>query len=346
MAAIPPQLIGESPAFHTLMDQISDLASLDRPILIVGERGTGKELVGSRLHFLSPRWEQSFFKVNCAAFSEEQLDFELFGRTYADSRPDRSGRFEMANEGTLLLDNIETMPARMQEKLLRLLEYGEFQPDGAVDAETADVRVIAATSIDLPTAVDEGRFRADLLDRLAFEVLTLPPLRNRREDIPRLSEQFGKKMASSLGADSFPGFTPEITAFLMEQHWDGNIRALKNVVERSVTRAFLDDEALGNPISTISMDPFDGPWRLTGPDAERDARTEDIQSIPAEPVPAEMSELGPGTKHFAERVLFFERGLIDEALVTAKNHQGKAAEYLGLSYHQFRGLLRKHGLKK
>lgn len=337
MAAIPPQLIGQSPAWLATLDQISGAAALDRSMLVIGERGTGKELVAARLHFLSPRWEQNYIAVNCAALSDELLDSELFGHeqgAFTGASKRRLGRFERADKGTLFLDEIATASARVQEKLLRVIEYGEFERLGGDQTIEVDVRVIGATNIDLPTAVRSGAFRADLLDRLAFDVITLPPLRARRGDVMELALHFGRKMASEIGAQSFQGFTQEVSEYLTEQDWPGNVRELKNVIERSVGRAFNESGALDLPLSTIILDPFAVPWRLT----ESALKTEEPASSPPPP-----TQTGAD---FTARTYAFELGLIEEALAAAKNHQGKAAKYLGLSYHQFRGLLRKHGLKK
>jgi len=337
MAAIPQQLIGQSPAWLATLDQISGSAALDRSMLVIGERGTGKELVAARLHFLSPRWEKAYIPVNCAALSDELLDSELFGHeqgAFTGASKRRAGRFERADGGTLFLDEIATASARVQEKLLRVIEYGEFERLGGDQTLKVDVRVIGATNVDLPTAVEKGDFRADLLDRLAFDVITLPPLRIRKSDIFPLVEHFGRKMATELGAESFPGFAPEVMEFLAEYEWPGNVRELKNVAERAVGRAFNDEEGLSAPIRQINIDPFEAPWRLT----------EDAEKSSAKPKTPE-APLITGTD-FTERTHAFELSLIKEALGQNENHQGRASNYLGLTYHQFRGLLRKHGLRK
>lgn len=338
MAAIPPQLIGQSPAWLATLDQISGSAALDRSMLVIGERGTGKELVAARLHFLSPRWEQAYVIVNCAALSDELLDSELFGHeqgAFTGASKRRLGRFERADKGTLFLDEIATASSRVQEKLLRVIEYGEFERLGGEQTIKVDVRVVGATNVDLPQAVRNGDFRADLLDRLAFDVITLPPLRVRRADILPLAEHFGKRMAVELGADSFPGFTPQVLEFLGEYEWPGNVRELKNVTERAIGRAFNEHGSLINPISHINLDPFEAPWRLTDTPHETTADT-----------PAPSSIETPSGTDFTALTHAFELNLIKDALTRTKNHQGKAAEHLDLSYHQFRGLLRKHGLRK
>jgi psp operon transcriptional activator len=340
MAAIPPQLIGQSPAWLATLDQISGSAALDRSMLVIGERGTGKELVAARLHFLSPRWEKAYIPVNCAALSDELLDSELFGHeqgAFTGVSKRRLGRFERADGGTLFLDEIATASARVQEKLLRVIEYGEFERLGGDQTLKVDVRVIGATNVDLPAAIKKGEFRADLLDRLAFDVITLPPLRIRKSDIFTLAEHFAGKMAAELGAESFPGFKPEVMEFLGEYKWPGNVRELKNVVERAVGRAYNDEGGLSAPISQINIDPFEAPWRLTADEAPP-ATTSETAQTPDAPIIT-------GTD-FTERTHAFELSLVKEALSQNKNHQGRAADYLGLTYHQFRGLLRKHGMRK
>lgn len=344
-----------------LMDRVSDVASTDRPALVVGERGTGKELIASRLHFLSPRWERVSVRVNCAAFGEAELDRELFGQTFMDGRADTNGRFFEANEGTLFLDAVEQMSPRLQEKLMHTLDHGQIQATGELYNEDVDVRVVAATSVDLPSAVANGTFRADLLDRLAFHVITLPPLRARREDIPELCEHFGKQAARDLGAEQFPGFTAEAYEVMMDYPFPGNVRELKTLVERSTVRAFLADESLTEPIATLRLDPFDSPYRPTSLPSAVDVQAPPPVSASSTPqvaapenAPAandsasaqSEAEKPQGEQTLTERVMVFERRLIDEAMRLHDDHQGRSAKHLGLTYHQFRGLLRKHGLKK
>jgi transcriptional regulator with GAF, ATPase, and Fis domain len=171
------------PGWLSAQEHVSRVATLERPILVIGERGTGKELIGERLHFLSKRWEGPFVKVNCAALSETLLDSELFGHergAFTGATEQRKGRFELADGGTIFLDEIATASQQVQEKLLRVVEYGEFQRLGGSRVLTTNVRIVAATNADLPAMAEAGEFRSDLLDRLAFDVITLPPLRARK----------------------------------------------------------------------------------------------------------------------------------------------------------------------
>jgi len=332
-----------------LMDRVSDYASTDKPVLIAGERGTGKELIASRVHFLSPRWEKDYVRVNCAAFTEAELDRELFGKTFMDGRADTNGRFFEADEGTLFLDAVDTMPPHLQEKLMHTIEHGQVQATGELYNESVDVRVVAATSTDLPGAVARGVFRGDLLDRLAFHVITLPPLRSRPDDIPALVDHFGRGVARDLGAPQFPGLTAEAYEALRNHGFSGNVRELKSLVARSTVLAFLEDESLPAPIARLDFDPFESPYRLqdAAPKvaaAAPSALTPQIQPTAAAIDPP--ADAQPAPDSFSDRVMAFERRLIDEAMTVAKGHQGKAADQLDLTYHQFRGLLRKHGLKK
>lgn len=342
MAALPPQLIGSSPAFLATMDKVSQSAALGRSMLVVGERGTGKELIAARLHFLSPRWDKTYLTLNCAALSEELLDSELFGHeagAFTGATKRRLGRFERADGGTLFLDEIATASQRVQEKLLRVIEYGEFERLGGDQTIKVDVRVIGATNIDLPSAAKSGKFRADLLDRLSFDVITLPPLRVRRADIAPLAEYFGRKIAKELGAEDFPGFAPATLAFMMDYEWPGNVRELKNVSERAVGMAILDDNTFAGPVDDIVLDPFATPWRPT----EETPTETAVEPNSPKAIP---QVAAPEDADFNEKVHAFELGLIKTALASNDNHQGRAAKALGLTYHSFRGLLRKHGLRK
>lgn len=318
----PQRIIGESPALADLLDRASDLAPLQRPVLVIGERGTGKELIAERLHFLSPRWQQPLIKVNCAAISESLLDADLFGYepgAFTGANRTHIGRFERAHEGTLFLDEVGTMSAPLQEKLLRLIEYGEFERLGGQKTLTVDVRIVAASNEDLPALADKGRFRHDLLDRLAFDVLTLPPLRARPGDVRLLAEQFAIQMSSELGWSMFPGFGPAALDALSQHPFHGNVRELKNVIERSLHRWGREDEA----IDELVLDPFASPWR---------------------PASTGQADISLDEGDFTDQVARFEIRLLEAALARHDRHQGKAAEALGMTYHQFRSQLRKHGL--
>ncbi|MDM7334154.1 phage shock protein operon transcriptional activator [Klebsiella pneumoniae] len=239
MAQYKDNLLGEANSFLEVLEQVSRLAPLDKPVLVIGERGTGKELIANRLHYLSSRWQGPFISLNCAALNDNLLDSELFGHeagAFTGASKRHPGRFERADGGTLFLDELATAPMLVQEKLLRVIEYGELERVGGSQPLQVNVRLVCATNADLPQMVEEGHFRADLLDRLAFDVVQLPPLRDRQSDIMLLANQFAIQMCRELGLPLFPGFSERATATLLGYRWPGNIRELKNVVERSVYR--------------------------------------------------------------------------------------------------------------
>lgn len=329
MAAIPPQLVGESPEFHALSDWISDIASLDMPVLVLGEAGTGKEMIASRLHFLSPRWEQSFYAVNCTAYDEPELLCYIFG----DER--RTALLDQADGGTLFINNIENLSSSLLERLSRLVESGIFRPSDDRDSQSVDIRFVVSAD---PGIIATSNRRDELslfLDRLATDVVNIPPLRDRKPDIVPLMMHFGRKTASKLGAEQFPGLTSEALEAMLDYDWPGNMRELRHVIERSTARAFLIDETLAAPLSNVIFNPFVRAFR--GKPQRVVVDNDSMENTETHATP---------TTDFTERVLTFERGLIDEALKISSHHQGKAAEHLGLTYHAFRGLLRKHGLKK
>ena len=320
------------------MEQVSRLAPLDRPVLLIGERGTGKELVAARLHFLSRRWDGPFIKVNCAALSEELLDSELFGYepgAFTGANRRHIGRFERADGGTLFMDEIATAGGRLQEKLLRVIEYGEFERLGDSRTRRVDVRVLAATNVDLPQRAADGWFRADLLDRLAFDVVTLPPLRARPEDIPLLIEHFGVAMVRELAGERFHGFSPAATAALTAHDWPGNVRELRNAVERSICRA----PRLDRPIAEAVIDAFDSPWRPAIPSPSMAAPETTMDGPPPAP-----GQTDPATGPLTDRVRSYERRLIEQALAEHRHNQRATATALGMGYHQLRHALRRHGL--
>ncbi len=326
MPAPLPSLLGESPAFRAALEHVSRVAPLERPVLVIGERGTGKELIAARLHYLSRRWDRPFVKVNCAALPESLLDSELFGHeagAFTGATRRQIGRIEQADGGTLFLDEIATASPAVQEKLLRAVEYGEIERVGGRTA-MVDVRVIGATNADLPALAEAGRFRADLLDRLAFDVVTLPPLRARPEDIAPLAEHFALGMARELERPLFPGFTPAALARLCGHDWPGNVRELRNAVERSVAAA-ADPEAL---VGAITLDPFESPWR----------------PAPRRPVPDAPAPMAEEPADILGAVRAFEADRLRAALERHRFNQRQTAQALGLGYHQLRGMLKKHGL--
>ncbi len=321
-------LIGESQTFLEVLDEVSRVAPLDRPVLVVGERGTGKELIAERLHFLSGRWDRPLVKLNCGAISESLLESELFGHeagAFTDASRSRQGRFELADGGSLFLDELATTSMNVQEKLLRVIEYGQYERLGSSTTREVDVRLIGATNVDLPALADENKFRADLLDRLAFDVITLPPLRHRREDIMPLAEHFAMRMTRELGRELFSGFSTKARDLLLNHRWPGNIRQLKNVVERAIYR-HADPE---QPVSGIQFDPFESPWR---PDSDQDAS----------PLNRQQQALPDDLRAYLDEC---EKSLVLQALTEHQGNQRNAADRLGLSYDQLRGIIKKHAIK-
>jgi psp operon transcriptional activator len=330
-----PSLVGEAPAFRAALAQVSQLAALDRPVLVVGERGTGKELVAARLTYLSPRWDKPFVKLNCATLAESLLDSELFGHeagAFTGATRRRLSRFEMADHGTLFLDEIATASLAVQEKILRVIEYGAFERVGGNETHHVDVRVVAATNVDLPAEAEAGRFRRDLLDRLAFDVVTIPPLRQRVEDIPLLAEHFARSMTRELSRASFAGFTAAALERLAAYPWPGNVRELKNVVERSLHRWPKPEE----PVDDIVFDAFASPHR------PRAAPT--VAAASATPATSPTPAASPAAASFLDDVAAFERQLLADALAANRFHQRRTAAALGLTYDQLRHYLKKHAL--
>ena len=324
-------VIGESHALNTALDHISNLAGIDRSILVTGERGTGKEIAANRLHFLSSRWQGPFIKLNCASLPETLLDSELFGYepgAFTGARRSHQGRFERADEGTLLLDELGTMPLALQEKLLRVIEYGELERVGGSQTIKVDVRIVAATNADLPTMATKGKFRWDLLDRLTFDVVNMPPLRTRDGDITLLAEHFAVRFAAESGWHHFPGFSPNAKGKLHRYHWPGNVRELRNVIERSLHRQGEDGEQIAELVIN--------PW------PDRPIEKSDTPT-PETPSRNDLNSELPGDLRAALDQQ--EASWLEQALSQTAHNQKQAAALLGLSYDQIRGLMRKHGLR-
>ncbi len=337
----PPELIGQAPAFLDALTHASTAAALDRPLLITGERGSGKELLAGRIHFLSPRWEGPFLKVNCAALSEELLESELFGHeagAFTGAQKRHLGRFERAEGGSIFLDEIASASSRVQEKLLRIIEYGEFERLGGEATMSADVRVIAAANVDLPARAAAGKFRADLLDRLAFDVIIAPPLRARREDIPLLAAHFANAFANEIAArgeeTAYEGFTAEAMAAFVSHDWPGTVRELKNAAERSYYRWIAADRA--GPVGEAILDAFAS--------EHRPPATLAAGGPSAEPPPQPAPERRPFD--LRARLDEVERRWVEEALAMNAGSQTRAAKHLSLTYDQMRGLIRKYGLAR
>ena len=336
------QFVGSSLAFLDAVERASRAAPLNRPVLVIGERGTGKELIAERLHHLSGRWAGPLITMNCAALPENLIEAELFGHeagSFTGAAKTRHGRFEEADGGTLFLDELATLSSPAQDRLLRAVEYGEITRIGASKPISVDVRIVAATNEHLPRLVDQGRFRADLLDRLSFEVVTLPPLRFRKGDIPLLAEHFGRRMAAELEWSNWPGFSPDAQSSLENYPWPGNVRELRNVVERAVYRHEDPERA----IPAIQFDPFQSPWVMA------DAGSSPTMIAPmgdgTMPAPTALPPMPASTDDLRAAVNAYEKALLEEALARNRFNQRTTAAALGLTYDQLRHAMKRHKLQ-
>ena len=344
-------LIGESSSFLEVLEQISQLATINKPVLIIGERGTGKELIAARLHYLSGRWDQPYVKLNCSAINENLLETELFGHesgAFTGANRKHLGRFELADKGTLFLDELANSSQSVQEKLLRVIEYGEFERVGGTKSLKVDVRIIAATNENLPALAKSGNFRADLLDRLAFDVVTIPPLRARISDIMILAHHFAIEMTRELDREYFAGFSANAEHQLTSYSWPGNVRELKNVIERNVYKT-----AASDMVDRIQIDPFQSPFELASTNSIVEQRPKEDVSNAENPLsnsPANQASISPTNKDsniefpldLKQTMATREIELINQALEHSQFNQKKCAEQLGLTYHQLRGYLKKY----
>jgi psp operon transcriptional activator len=335
------QFIGQSPSFQDAVDRAAQAASLDRPVLVIGERGTGKELIAERLHRLSGRWDKPYVVMNCAALPETLIESELFGHeagAFTGATRTRAGRFEEADGGTLFLDELATLSMAAQERLLRAVEYGEVTRVGSSRPIRVDVRIVAATNENLPALADAHRFRADLLDRLSFEVITLPPLRVREGDIGELATYFGQRMAAELGWEEWLGFGPRALAALEGHDWPGNVRELRNCVERAVYRWPEPQQQ----VDIIEFDPFASPWAPKAGQRIMFAETAATETAP----PSAVTPPSGTISDLRAAVDGYERSILEATMARCRFNQKVAAEALGLSYDQIRHALKKHGLNQ
>jgi psp operon transcriptional activator len=319
------EALGRSPQFIELQEKVGAIAPVNRPVLLTGERGTGKELAAARLHYLSKRWSGPFIRWNCAASPADLVESELFGHeagAFTGALKRRPGRFEMSHGGTLFLDELGQMPAPVQEKLLRVIEYGVFERVGGNESLQVDVRIVAATNEDLGRACAEGRFRADLLDRIACCVVQVPSLRERREDILLLARYYIGRMAAEMGQNTTPALDAETEAELLAHDWPGNIRELRNAVERAVIHS------AGGKLARLELNPLGGQAkRATTEDKGRTWQ----EALAEAPLPVDLHD------HLEEaRAILLKR-----ALSAARHNQRRASALLGLRYDQFRSLYRR-----
>jgi psp operon transcriptional activator len=335
------EALGQSEVFLDFTERLSRVAKVDRPVLLIGERGSGKELAAAKLHYLSRRWEAPLVALNCSALSPALIEAELFGHergAFTGAVAERAGRFEAADGGTLLLDEIGLIPIEAQEKILRAVEYGTFERVGSSKPTRVDVRIIGATNADLPALAREGRFKEDLLDRLSFEVVHVPPLRERGDDVLLLARHFAAAMAGELDLHPPPEFSREAREALLSHPWPGNIRELKNVVERAVYRAE------GDTVHEIVFDPFArSAGAVPSVGNPRTGAPRLTLESGGQPAPdLAMTDPTVAAATLPEAVARLEIDFLRRALADSRHHQRRAAQRLGLTYHQFRGLYRKH----
>jgi DNA-binding NtrC family response regulator len=310
------QVIGTSHRLQQILQQARTVASIPRPAFILGEPGTGKELVAAAIHYGGNRKDRPFVKVNCAALADQLLESELFGHekgAYTGATEARQGKFEAASGGTIFLDEIGNTTPEFQQNILRAIEYKEIQRVGSAEPLSVDVRVIAATNADLEKEIAEGRFRQDLYDRLRFEVLRIPPLRERREDVPELADYFVEQIVQEVPGLKKRGFSDQAMEYLMTYRWPGNVRELKFAAERAACVA-----------QGPTIEPGDLPPEIS-------------QQMPLSPAS------GDG---FEAQMHAFELGLLRRVLNEASWNQREAAKQLKLSYDQFRHLYRKYKLNE
>jgi two-component system nitrogen regulation response regulator GlnG len=313
-----PQLLGASPRMQALFRAMGRVAAAPLNVLVTGETGTGKELVARALHRESPRANKPFIALNTAAIPAELLESELFGHeagAFTGATKRHVGRFEQADGGTLFLDEIGDMPAALQTRLLRVLAEGEFFRVGGRELIRVDVRVIAATHQPLEALVADGRFRADLLHRLDVVRLRLPPLRERREDIPQLASRFLAAAADKLHAPA-KRLSPAALERLQAHDWPGNVRELENLCWR------LAALAPGATLGVRDLDEAAGPLAIAS--VEGDA----WEAALADWAHAQLRD-GAGDLHARARGRF-DRVLLEAALAHSEGHRGSAAEKLGV----------------
>ena len=318
-------IVGDSPAILPVFGAIKKVAPTDTTVLITGESGTGKELFAGAIHARSERAEQPFIAIDCSAFSASLLESELFGHTkgaFTGADKDKQGIFEAANGSTLFLDEVANLDLNIQAKLLRVLEYGQYKPVGGSSIKKTDIRIIAATNQDLEDKTFDGTFRTDLYYRLNVFPILLPPLRQRREDIPKLAYHFLKQFCRK-NKKPLDGFTDGALETLINYHWPGNVRQLKNVVERLV---IMVDEQLVNRSSLHS---------------HLDCRSHDTEDT----LPTTLAELKAYKQHLLDiQYNPVEKALLQKSLDAADGNISQAAKRVGMQRSNFSTMMKKHNI--
>jgi DNA-binding NtrC family response regulator len=318
-----PNIIGESPLILRVFEQVEKVAPTDSTVLLCGESGTGKELFAEAIHARSQRAHRQFIAVDCSTLSPMLLESELFGHVrgaFTGAVRDKEGIFDMASGGTLFMDDVTNLNLEIQGKLLRVLEMGEFKPVGANHFRKTDVRIIAATNRDLRTMVEEGRFREDLLYRLNVFPIYIPPLRERKEDIPRLAYYFLRHFCRKTGK-RIEGFSDEALESLIHYDWPGNVRQLKNVVERLV---IMSDDTKLDLLHLLDQLQLKQSWK-------------------GHPIPETLKELNAAKKHLLEETFGrIQKAFLIKALRASNGNITRAAERAGMQRPNFCALLKKH----
>ena len=324
LRAFSHQLIGDSPKIEKVIEMVRKVAPTDSTVLISGESGTGKELIARAIHANSKRGNKSFFAVDCGTISATLLESELFGHTkgaFTGAHRDKPGIFEVANGGTVFLDEIGNITVEVQAKLLRFLEGREFLPLGSTSAQTVDVRLILATNQDLKEMVSEGSFREDFYYRIFVYPIAMPPLRERKEDILPIAYHFLEQFNRSLGKE-IEGFDSNAVTKLSQYDWPGNVRQLRNAIERAV---ILCDKEL---ISLKEL-PF----------------TDEVEQL-IERVPSTNKELKSIKKEIRQKAVGeVEKNFVLNALALNNWNVTQAAKKVGLQRTNFQNLMKKHGIK-
>lgn len=314
----------ENSSMNKVCDKIMQVSPFDVSVLITGESGTGKELAARSLHYNSLRWDKPFVVENCAALPNELLESELFGYkkgAFTGAVEDRIGLFERANGGTVFLDEIGEVSQSFQVKLLRVLQEGEIRPVGGGSTRTVDVRIVAATNKDLEAEVRAGRFREDLYYRIATVCVTMPPLRDRREDIPLLANRLLERAMQSLGKE-VKGFSDEALVCMQDYHWSGNVRELQNEIQQMLVMT--KEDVLGADLLSPRV----------------------LQAQPRDQEEDELDVIHHLTGTLKDRVELMEARILKETLIRHRWNKSRAAVELGLSRVGLRNKLERYGLEK
>ena len=325
-------IIGRSEPMLAVFRLVETIAPTNSTVLITGESGTGKELIARAIHFNSLRRDRPFVAVNCGALPETLLESELFGHmrgAFTGADTNKKGLVEVADSGTIFLDEIGEMSPLMQVKLLRVLQERKFRRVGGTDEITANIRIIAATNRDLQQRVKEGKFREDLFYRINVIPVGLPPLRDRREDIPLLAEHFVPKLSEQMGK-TIRGVSKDSLDCMQRYHWPGNVRELENVIERAIA---------------LEQTPMILPDSLPGHIAGNGDRRGELASAAANETPAADGVLPDTEFDLEQHVQEIERDFIAQALRRAGGVKVKAADLLGMSFRSFRYYTKKYNLK-